>query len=149
MIPTAMWRGSATAFPNTRGKSGQKAFKNLVHAHWFICGWRVLEKAVYRKDVLAYQQARSKWLTALVAALYAINRVWQESRRRLRFCSRHFGIIPEGFLERLESIILRKGRFQDLECCHLELRTLFRDLCVLASERYPEWHLPTNWHLCR
>lgn len=130
-------------YPTERAR--RKAGNCFGHPHWFICDWRVLEKAIYRNDIPGYQQAENEMVEYLVKGLYAVNRVWQESRRRLRFHSREFSVLPENFLNRLEAMILRKGPFQNLESCHWELRSLFHDLCLLANNRYPEWHLSEDW----
>jgi hypothetical protein len=121
------------------------AARSLAYAHWFVCDWRVLEKALYRKDVIAYQAAETEMVEQFIVALYAVNRAWRHNRRRLRFRSRGFAILPEGCADRIESMILRCGAHRDLESCHRELRMLFRDLAIAANEKYPEWNLPTEW----
>ena len=129
----------------TAGRARRKAGRVLGYAHWFMCDWRVLERASVRGDVLAYQSAETEMVEHLVTALYAVNRAWYHNRRRLRFQSRRFTLLPPALLDTLESMIRRDGGRADLAACHQVLNGLFQGLAVMANEHYPDWDLPTRW----
>lgn len=129
----------------TMERAKRKARNNFGYAHWFICDWLVFNKAIRRKDIIAYQAAETEMVNILVTVLYAVNRIWQHDRRRLRFSSRGFEILPVGFLDRLELMIMRNCATGSLKDCLCELKTLFCDLAIAANKQYPEWNLPIQW----
>ncbi len=132
--------------PYPMARASQKACGKLHYAHFFLCGWAVLSKCLFRKDVIAYQMAESEMIRVLIDSLFAVNRKWQVDGRRLRFHAKDFHILPEAFVDRLESIVCRKGQHAELNACHAELLSLFRDLTVAANQAHG-WQLPIDWQI--
>ena len=58
----------------TLERAQRKAASCLHHAHFFLCGWHVLDKCIARRDIIAYQKAESDMVGCLVSALFAVNR---------------------------------------------------------------------------
>jgi hypothetical protein len=131
--------------PYTEERARNKAGGCFGWARWFLCQWGVLAKAARRADVVAYQKAETQMVSNLIAALYAVNRVWMLDERRLRLLTPSFAILPSDFVQRLESLLMRQGASQTLEGSHRMLLELYRDLAVSAAARYPHWQLPTDW----
>lgn len=129
----------------TEARARRKAASKLGSAHFFICRWGVLDKALRRGDVAGYYQGETYMVSTLVSALYAANRTWQHNLRRLRAAADRFEILPANFVDRLESLIRRRSAADGLEAACRELRRLFQDLAVAAHHRHPDWKLPLDW----
>lgn len=139
----AEFKRACPAYPESRARDKVAAL--LGHAHFFLCDWAVLGKCLFRQDVLAYALAERQMVETLVDALYAANQVWQNDRRRLREQVGRFCVLPDRFMERIESMLLRQGRHKTLAACHEELLSLFRDISAGASQAHPDWRLPSRW----
>ncbi len=146
--PTGLLERFRSRCPQYTAERGlHKARNCLGYARWFMCDWRALEKCVFRKDVIGYQAGETDMVEQLITALYAVNRAWGHNRRRLRACSKPFTVLPGRFVDRIESMILRRGDCEDLAQCHRQLKMLFRDLAVAANGAYDGWDLPTEWSI--
>ena len=144
--PASVLRDFVNACPEyMEERARRKAAPLFGNAHFFLCDWKVLETLIFRKDAIAYHKAEAEMVSGLVSALYAVNRSWQLDQRRLRLHADAFRILPHGFLDRLENMVLRRGVCQSLDRCHLELKGLFAELAVAANERCPAWRLPVQW----
>ena len=129
----------------TEQRARKKACARLKPAHFFICTWGVLDKAIRRHDIPGYYQGETYMISTLVSALYAVNRTWQHHLRGLRSHARSFQILPADFVDRLESVICRRSDGDPIETACRELRLLFQDLAVAADRAYPHWKLPLEW----
>ncbi|HUW81182.1 MAG TPA: nucleotidyltransferase domain-containing protein [Phycisphaerae bacterium] len=123
----------------------KKAGGLLGRTRWFLCEWGVLAKCARREDVVAYQKAESQMVETLVSALYALNRNWYPGVRKLRHYCQDLEVLPDAFVQRLESMILRQDDCSNLANCEAEMRSLFRDLAKVAVQRYPQWRPPRDW----
>jgi hypothetical protein len=136
---------SLPAYPESRARAKTAAI--IRHAHFFICDWAVLHKCLYRKDLVSYALAESEMVGSLIDAGYAVNQVWQHDRRKFDAHMERLGIVPEAFLDRLNSMLAREGRHTALTACHDQLLSLFRDLAACANRSHPDWRLPEDWRV--
>ena len=102
------------------------------------------EQAVARDGL--YHQAENEMIGVLIESLYAANQEWYIDRRRIRFHAKKFRILPEAFLDRLESVVQRHSRHTELNACHAELLSLFHDLTAAVNQVHG-WRLPTDWQI--
>lgn len=131
--------------PYPMERAMERIKSSIKRAYFDLYTLRWLEKAILRHDIYLFAFQKGDAVDSLLTSLYAVNRTWYCSGKRIAREIDSFGFQPHRLHSRLESILFHSAKIPDLEVCHHDLKSLFRETVDIALNQYPSLDLPKVW----